>query len=308
MFDSLSQGRDGILCDGRCCFFRFTVYATVGSINDSIRVGKSTLLSDNEFRQLLDAFNRPWRGYRKVRKGVKKRVRRHMSALGCRTIEEYLQLLYEKPEERAQLEGCLLVTISRFYRDQRLWETLSDRILLGLVEQFEFPIRIWSAGCANGEEPFSVAMAWDQAGLPSSVDILATDAKSNCLVRARKGVYPRSSLKNLSKEMRVQYFVLKKGGRRYFIQMDRLPTIRWLQHNLLTTPTETVPFHMIFLRNNLLTYFQGSAVKRAIDQILEMLIPGGYLVTGSHERLPDTKLFMSRDKICPWIYRLEKSV
>ena len=75
------------------------------------------MLNDDDFRELLQSLDRPWAGYRKVRKGVKKRVRRQMEQLGCRSMEDYLQQLRARPEVRAACEKCLLVTISRFFRD-----------------------------------------------------------------------------------------------------------------------------------------------------------------------------------------------
>ena len=78
------------------------------------------MLSDTEFRSLLEHLNRPWAGYRKVRKGVKQRVRRHMQNLACSTVEQYLVQLARQPAEMAACEECLRVTISRFFRDRLL--------------------------------------------------------------------------------------------------------------------------------------------------------------------------------------------
>jgi chemotaxis methyl-accepting protein methylase len=104
------------------------------------------MLSDTEFRQLLEHLDRPWAGFRKVRKGVKKRIRRHMAESGCSTIEQYLRILTRHPGAQTALEQCLRVTISRFFRDRQLWQAIGERILPDLVNWFSPPIRIWSAG------------------------------------------------------------------------------------------------------------------------------------------------------------------
>ena len=164
------------------------------------------MLSDTEFRNLLEHLNRPWAGFRKVRKGVKKRIRRHMQEMGCSTIEQYIVQLAQQPGAKAGCEQCLRVTISRFFRDRQLWQTLAARILPDLAERFAPPIRIWSAGCACGEEPYSLAMAWDGLAHPPTLDLLATDAGGICLARAREGTYGRNSLKEVPDELRERYF------------------------------------------------------------------------------------------------------
>lgn len=262
------------------------------------------MLSDNEFRQLLEALNRPWAGYRKVRKGVKKRVRRHMERLGCNTVETYLQQLALSPEEKAICEENLLVTISRFFRDRRLWQVLNERLLPRLIQTFEAPIRIWCAGCACGEEPYSLAIVWSSIENSPTLELLATDTQSVCLDRAQKGVYGRSSLKEVRGELRDAYFISRRGGRSFQIKTNRLPPIQWQRHNLFDPPPHG-PFQMIFLRNNLLTYHQGPLLRAVFDRIVRKLTPGGYLVAGSHEKLPSSTHSLIRDPDCPWVYRYE---
>jgi chemotaxis protein methyltransferase CheR len=265
------------------------------------------MLSDTEFRQVLDHLNRPWAGYRKVRKGVKKRVRRHMADLGCSTLELYLLALARQSGARAACEQCLRVTISRFFRDPQLWQTLRERILPGLVDHFPAPLRIWSAGCACGEEPYSLAMVWEELNRPTQLDLLATDIGGTCLARARAGVYSPSSLKRMPDGLKKRYFDSRKAGRQFVIRSHGLPPIRWRQHDLLDPPPEGGPFHLILLRNNLLTYYQGSDLRAAFMRILSALVPGGYLVTGAHEHLTVSDTRLARDDRCPWIYRLGKS-
>ena len=78
------------------------------------------MLTDSELKRILDHFNRPWKGYRRVRKGVKKRIRRHMKALGCSRPESYLSAISADKDQQKIAPSCLLVTISRFFRDLRM--------------------------------------------------------------------------------------------------------------------------------------------------------------------------------------------
>ena len=259
------------------------------------------MLSDDEFRVFLHELDRPWTGFRKVRKGVKKRLRRHMQALDCSTIEQYIDHLHRHPAAMAACQEQLRVTISRFFRDRHLWRVLQERILPGLAGRFAGTIRAWSAGCACGEEPYSLAMVWSELGRPADLDLLATDANRAGLARARAGRYPRSSLKEVPDSLREKYFELKRGGRQFLIRAHRLPTIRWQQHDLLDPPPAG-PVHLILLRNNLLTYYQSDLLRKAFEGIIAVLPPGGCLLTGSHERLPESPVSLTRDMGCPWVY------
>jgi chemotaxis protein methyltransferase CheR len=184
---------------------------------------------------------------------------------------------------------------------------LEADILPDLVERFPAPLRIWSAGCASGEEPYSVAMVWCELAFPTALDLLATDADSACLRRARAGSYPSGSLKEVPAAMRDKYFEPARGGRRLMIRGHRLPAIRWRRHDLLDPPSDGGPFHLILLRNNLFTYYRDEDLDTALRRILAVLATGGYLVTGTHERLPNGDFLLSRNRKCPWIYRLEAS-
>ena len=262
------------------------------------------MLSDKEFGILLDRLDRPWAGYRKVRKGVKKRLRRHMQSMGCSTIERYIDQLNRQPEAKRACEACLRVTISRFFRDHQLWQTMQARILPRLLRQFGPPLRAWSAGCAGGEEPYTLAMVHCETVPPAGLNLLATDASSHCLERARMGVYSRSSLKELPDHLRRTYFRSKKGGRQFHLQFHRLPPICWQRHDLLDPPPKPGPFGLILLRNNLLTYYRGTKRDTALEEIVSCLGAGGCLVTGSHEHLPTSASMLIRDSQCPWVYWL----
>ena len=119
-------------------------------------------MDDHQFKQLLDFFNRSWKGYRKVRKGVKKRITRHMQAAGCRQIKAYLHLLEEDKTARKTCEQLLTVSISRFFRDRRVWETLREELLPEMTAGRSEPVKFLSAGCARGEEVYSFRIIWEE--------------------------------------------------------------------------------------------------------------------------------------------------
>jgi chemotaxis methyl-accepting protein methylase len=167
-------------------------------------------------------------------------------------------------------------------------------------------LRVWSAGCACGEEVYSLKIVWEQMRLSGSIlpeiEINETDLNPQTLQRAKEGKYPRSSLKQVSKRRRESCFRVKRGGRQYWINESLKSGIRWLVLDLFAPPPET-GFHLIFIRNNLLTYFQAERILPALDQILESLAAGGYLVIGSHERLPYEKPALQLSATLPYVFQ-----
>jgi chemotaxis methyl-accepting protein methylase len=262
-------------------------------------------MDDQQFRRLLTGLNLSWDGYRKVRKGVKKRIGRHMQQLSCRSIEAYMAALAGDSVKRRESEILTAVSISRFFRDRRLWKTIEQEILPGMLNAKADPLKVWSAGCAGGEEIYSFKIIWNRFGersedLPTLI-ILATDIQPTSLDRARQGVYPRSTLREVPDECRSEDFEALKGGKRYAVSNSLKRGIRWQIHDLLCDPPDR-GFHIIFLRNSLLTYYRKEIQRKAFPKILGALAPGGFLIIGSHERLPFESPDLAPIAQCSCIY------
>jgi len=249
-------------------------------------------MDDHQFKQLLDFFNRSWKGYRKVRKGVKKRIARHMQTLGCRGIERYLQILVTDKTAHDACLGLLTVSISRFYRDRRVWTVLEENILPNLISRHPEQVRIWTAGCARGEEVYSLKMAWEGLAVNKAVrprlEIVATDMNSDYLAQAREGVYNRGSVRELSAQQLGQHFKSTKGGRQLYIRPELKTNISWACQDLVAGQTPAGLFDIIFLRNNLLTYYRDPQKSAAFERVTARLERDGTLIIGAHERLPET--------------------
>ncbi len=106
-------------------------------------------MDDHQFRQLLHHLGFSWKGYRRIRKGVKKRIRRHMQQLGCKDLSVYLLELDKSEKARRQCERMMTVSISRFFRDRKLWDILEKEILPQLIQGHRDKVEIWFAGCAS---------------------------------------------------------------------------------------------------------------------------------------------------------------
>lgn len=246
-------------------------------------------MDESAWRRLLDLFGLSWKGYRRVRKGVQKRLARHIRQLGLEDGEAFLSLLEKDPLLREQTERLLAVSISRFFRDRALWQVLEEHVLPSLLQPGTETIKVWSAGCARGEEVYSFRILWEQGRKgreeTALLELWGTDLKPEFLEAAREGIYGASSLKELSPELRAAYFRSLPGSR--FIVSEFLKEgIRWKVHDLRRDPPPGTGWHILFLRNNLLTYYRGEIQKLALARILPRLAPGGFLMIGAHEKLP----------------------
>jgi chemotaxis methyl-accepting protein methylase len=246
-------------------------------------------MDDPQFRQLLDFFGLSWDGYRKVRIGVKRRVSRHMLQVGFRGVDELLLAMETERELRKQVENLMTVSISRFFRDRGLWRALENHVLPMVLERKDPIIKVWSVGCACGEEPYSFKILWetmkgDFERLPD-LELWATDMNPVYLDKARAGVYPASSLKELPGEIRSRYFQ-RADESGSAIAHNLKEGILWKVHNLLSNDPPRMGFQIIFLRNNLLTYYKKELQEPAFVRVLDSLTPGGFLIIGSHEKLP----------------------
>jgi chemotaxis methyl-accepting protein methylase len=268
-------------------------------------------MDDQQFRRLLDFLGLSWKGYRRVRKSVKRRLARHLQDRGFRGMEPFLSALGTDWRHRAEVEKLLSVSISRFFRDRDLWRAIEEFVFPELIEGENQKIRVWSAGCARGEEIYSLRILWEEWArerdqLPE-LELWATDMNPEILDKARGGVFSSSSLKELGEEWRFRYFRPQKAS--FWAISDSLKIeVRWKVHNLLTDDPPHKEFQIIFLRNNLLTYYRDELRIPALVKLTEALSPGGFLMIGSHEKLPKDFTEIESTTFHPGIFQKPESV
>jgi len=263
-------------------------------------------MHDEQFRQILRFFGLSWSGYRRVRRGVMKRLRAHMLALECRNLKEYLQRLEMDTEERQKSERFMDVSISRFFRDRLLWQALEGEVLPGLILGAREGIRVWSAGCACGEEAYSLKIVWQTLRnrfdrLPE-LELWATDANPVFLERGREGIYTPSSLKELPDRLRSTSFECLPRKNRFALSASLKKDIVWRLHNLVSEDPPSSDFHLVFLRNNLLTYYEKRRQIPAFGRVVSALREGGVLVIGDQEKLPLESPQLIPLPCCPMIF------
>jgi chemotaxis methyl-accepting protein methylase len=247
-------------------------------------------MSPEGFRQLLDRLGYSWAGYRKVRRGVQRRITRHMEQLGCREISDYLEIISQDEATLAECERRMTVPISRFFRDRRVWEVLGHDVLPRLLERTAGTVRVWSAGCAGGEEIYSFKILWESIRPRGErvpvLEALASDLNPDNLARARRGIYGAGTLREVPAAVRERWFQPLSGSPSYRIDPSVQEGITWAFHDLRERPLGT-GFDILFLRNNVLTYCEVGLQRMILDRLLPTLAFQGVLVIGGRERLPN---------------------
>lgn len=234
-----------------------------------------------------------WPGFRRVRGQVCKRLQRRLRELQLPDLEGYRIYCLQQPEEWEILQALCRISISRFCRDRELFTLLGEALLPELVTQVSTTtdnnLRVWCAGCASGEEPYSLALLWAYqlaAAYPNvNLQILASDIDPQLLQRAVRAQYRASSLKDLPSGWKERSFS-RVGDDFHLCQSYRRP-VRFLQHDL-RGPALKGPFQLILCRNLAFTYFSEPLQAQILEKFQQALVPGGNLVIGSHEALPES--------------------
>ncbi len=263
-------------------------------------------MDDNSFRQLLEHLGLSWRGYARVRRGVKKRIDRHMRELDLPTMEDYLRALSD-PDVLKEVERLMSVSISRFFRDQDLWHTLEEEIIPDITAGRGERMHVWSAGCALGQEAYSLAMMWDmlkkkQSALPE-LRIFATDINPDYIDKALARSYDRRNLKGLSEEIKSAYFH-PCGDQKCLCLADHIKNyVTWEVHNLMKEPPPEEKFQIIFLRNSLFTYYRPECIYSVSVNVLDSLDNDGFFIIGRRERLTFETNILSPFKGSSYIFQ-----
>lgn len=241
---------------------------------------------DEFLREAAPLLGLKWRSFQ--RRGVKRKVERRISEIALSNFEEYLLRIKENSEEQNYLSKILTVTISRFFRDQEVFNTLGTFIIPKIVKnKDEGDLKIWSIGCASGEEPYSLALLWNERfeniWPQINLSILATDIDENMIGRAKEGRYEKSSLREITEEVLRRFFKIDNGF--YVLNRAMRESVEFRKHDII----HEEPFwgmDMIFCRNLAFTYFSKETQIGVIKKMAISLKEEGYLVIGKDESIP----------------------
>jgi two-component system CheB/CheR fusion protein len=215
---------------------------------------------------------------------ITRRIERRLSLAQSPHVDEYVQRLRRDRDELDVLYRDLLIGVTHFFRDQDAFRLLEEEVLPQLVEQQprDEPLRLWVAGCATGEEAYSLAIALQDVMLKTierPVKIFATDVHRGSLERAARGVYDADGLARVSPERLARYFV--RSGDAYQVVPDLRKMIVFAQHNVM----RDAPFTRVDLITcrNLLIYLQQAAQDKVLSLFHFALKRGGRLLLGPSE-------------------------
>jgi len=252
-------------------------------------------------RWALPRLGLAWPGFRRVHRQTCKRIRRRLRTHGLADFAAYQAFLEDHPAEWAILDSLCRISISRFYRDAQVFTALGQEVLPRLagdaVVGSRSEIRCWSAGCASGEEPYSLAMLWHFRLAPQfarlSLEILATDIDSHLLERAARACYRRGSLRELPREWIDAAF--DREGDLFRLKPEWRARVSFRKHDVKEVPPSG-PFDLILCRNLAFTYFDAEHQGAVLRRLLGALRPGGGLVIGRAEALPTEVA-----DVAPWL-------
>lgn len=230
---------------------------------------------------------------------VLRRIERRLAVREVATLADYAEVLSENPKEATSLLRDLLISVTNFFRDREVWDHVAQTVVPKLLARKRAGdhLRVWVAGCATGEEAYTLAMllceaAAELTGAPE-IQLFATDLDEQAIARARNGFYTTAETADVSPERLRRHFVKDHEGFR--IRRELREIVLFAHHNLIKDP----PFsHLDFVTcRNLLIYLDRTAQKRAMEVLHFALEPGGHLLLGNAETVDGaTELFATVDK------------
>jgi chemotaxis protein methyltransferase CheR/two-component system CheB/CheR fusion protein len=226
---------------------------------------------------------------------VERAIKNRMSVFHLNHEQDYFKILEQNPDEGKLFISSLQVNVSEFFRNPLTFTYLKQVILPWIIEkkklEKEKEIRIWSAACSEGQEPYSIAIIWKELASSLQTDttcrIFATDINQESINIAKEGIYNESMLKKASLNQVNSYFLQNKNS--YTIHPKIKKLVSFSEFDLLTEkcicPPESIFGNFdVVICSNLLFYFQQINRQRIIDKVGHCLANGGYFITGETER------------------------
>lgn len=223
------------------------------------------------------------------REMVYSRLARRLRSLNLSHFDEYCQYLEShKEQEFSHFINSITTNLTSFFRENHHFEYLKQTVIPELKKQHALDkrIRVWSAGCSTGEEPYSIAMTMVPEFSASQWDlkVLATDLDSNVLAKAKAGVYSDTNVSGLDQIIQQKGFVRNKDGSQFKIKSELQQHIHFKRLNLLAEWPMKGPFDIIFCRN-VVIYFDMPTKNNLMRRYASLLRPGGYLFMGHSESM-----------------------
>ncbi|ADH99634.1 MCP methyltransferase, CheR-type [[Bacillus] selenitireducens MLS10] len=217
---------------------------------------------------------------------MKRRLTSLRDKRNFKTFNDYFESMTKDQELFEEFLQRMTINVSEFFRNPQRWDVLETVILPRLMKESS-KLKVWSAACSTGEEPYSLVMLLRKYLSDRQFDVTATDLDQSILDRAIKGFYPERSIKDVPKDMLTKYFHIDKMG--YKVTDDVKNQIRFRRHNLLADSYDK-GFDLIVCRN-VMIYFTEQAKEEIYMNFSRALKPGGVLFVGSTEQIFNPQRF-----------------
>ncbi len=230
------------------------------------------------------------------RTSLLRRIRRRIAAVGVSSLSEYRDYLQLHESELAHLFDILLINVTAFYRDPPAWDALAKRLPSIIDPDPNAPIRVWSAGCSSGEEPYTLAMvlceALGEEAFSRRVKIYATDIDEQALAHARLATYSGKALDSMPSHLVDKYFT--PSGESFVVKKELRRDVIFGRHDLLQDAP--IPRIDVLSCRNALMYFDAETQERILQRLQFSVNPRGVLFLGKAEMLlSHAKLFVPVD-------------
>jgi chemotaxis protein methyltransferase CheR len=228
---------------------------------------------------------------------VANRLRKRMDAHGLNCYTQYYKILIKAPDGQNEIQefiNALTTNETYFFRHPEQFEYLTDILMPKLLESRKpgpkAPVRIWSAACASGEEPYSIAIQIHESKPNSDLipfEIIGSDINCDMIQKAKAAVYSAYATGKMKPVLRDRYFIKEPNAECYHLAQGIRKNVRFFQGNLLDSFPQG-QFDVIFCRN-VMIYFDQGTKDRVLSNLHRSLNPGGYLITGYAESLMNTE-------------------
>jgi len=214
-------------------------------------------------------------------KQMKRRIDTLISKHKIDGYDKYVQALKNDKALFEEFVNYITINVSEFYRNPDQWKILDETVIPELIGKFGKNLKIWSAACSTGDEPYSLVMALSKHIPLNQIKIYATDLDKQVIAKAKVGLYSEKSIVAVPEEFKKKYFT--QVGPSYKIADEIKARVEFKEHNLLkdTYPTD---YHLIVCRN-VLIYFTEEAKDEVFRKYFKALAPGGILFIGSTEQI-----------------------
>ncbi|MCM1027809.1 MAG: protein-glutamate O-methyltransferase CheR [Roseburia sp.] len=230
-------------------------------------------------------------------KQMKRRIDTLIAKHKIEGYDKYVLGLKKDKELFDEFVNYITINVSEFYRNPDQWKLLDEMVIPELIKRYGNHLKIWSAACSTGDEPYSLVMALSKYLPLSNIKIYATDLDKQVIAKAKVGLYSSKSILSVPADLKKKYFTQIGGS--YKISDEIKARVEFKEHNLLKD-TYPVDYHLIVCRN-VLIYFTEEAKDEVFRKFFRSLASGGVLFIGSTEQIINYKE-MGYDRMNSFFY------